>query len=922
MTVELVGRDAELRRLAAFAASLTDGGTALSIVAGPGAGKTALWRSAGEHAESAGIRVLRTRCSEVELPIALGAVSDLVGDAFGEIRRALPPAQQAALEVALGLESSDEVRPDWLALARSLLGVLRLLAGDSPVLVAVDDAQWLDPASRRVLSFALRRAGSTPVGLLATVRESAGTPDPLGLADAYEPGRFSVLSLGPMSSGSLQRLLRLRLGAHLPRPTLARVHAASGGNPMFALEFARLGVGSHAAEQAAPLSIPASLEELVEARVAALPAELLPLLRVASALERPTIPVLEAALQPASDVERLVDEAQRAEALAVSPEGDLRFTHPLLAAAVYFGMSPPERRGLHARLAAIVPGVEERGRHAALAAEQPDATTARAVHGAAAAAAARGALDAAARLSAEAARLAPTADERRERELETATFLVDTGEFAAARERLEPLLAVPVPAAFRARALILRAGCEIADRRRLVALLQEAFELSDAPLPRWQASIRLAQHGAWISGDAGRAVETARQALAIALELDDPALISESEGAVAYYETACGLRTGSAEPTSAPPPLLTLHVPWWHVGAGLSLGTRLMWSWELAEARRVLEAEHAALSSAGREARAGFTLLTLGELEWRAGRFARSEALVAEATEILGDLILTAFPRLLLDTVRGRSDEAHGLGGEMLGWAEALADRHHVPRVNWALGLLELSRGDPASAYDLLAAAAAQLVAAGVVHPGCVPVLPDLVESLVGLGRLDEAEAAACRLDSATGDWGRGVAARSRSLLLLARGESAAAARSAEEAAAALAAANAPLDQGRALLAAGAAHLRSGERRRAAAAIESAARLFEALGAPLWLERARRELRRARPRARRDRDALTAAEQRVAALVAAGRTNKEVAAELYTTVATVEAHLTRIYRKCSIRSRTELARLVADGSLTFDDVAE
>ncbi len=921
MTVELVGRDAELRRLDAFAASLTGGGTALSIVAGPGAGKTALWRSAGEHAEAAGVRVLRTRCSEVELPIALGAVSDLVGDAFGEIGRALPPAQQAALEVALGLESSDEVRPDWLALARSLLGVLRLLAGDSPVLVAVDDAQWLDPASRRVLSFALRRAGSNPVGLLATVRESAQTPDLLGLADAYEPGRFSVLSLGPMSSGSLQRLLRLRLGAHLPRPTLARVHAASGGNPMFALEFARLGVGSPA-EQAAPLAIPASLEELVEARVAALPAELLPLLRVASALERPTIPVLEAALEPASDVERLVDEAQRAEALAVSPEGDLRFTHPLLAAAVYFGISPPERRGLHARLATIVPGVEERGRHAALAAEQPDATTARAVRGAAEAAAARGALDAAARLSAEAARLAPTADERREGELETATFLVDTGEFAAARERLEPLLAVPVPAPFRARALILRAECEIADRRRLVALLQEALELADAPLPRWQASIRLAQHGAWISGDAGRAVELARQALASALELDDPALISESEGAVAYYETACGLRTGSAEPTSASPPLLTLHVPWWHVGAGLSLGTRLMWSWELAEGRRVLEAEHAALSGAGREARAGFTLLTLGELEWRAGRLERSGALVTEATEILGDLILTAFPRLLLDTVRGRSDEAHRLGREMLGWAEALADRHHVPRVNWALGLLELSRGEPAAAYDLLAAAAAQLDAAGVVHPGCVPVLPDLVESLVGLGRLDEAEAAARPLDSATGDWARGVAARSRSLLLLARGESAAAARSAEEAAAALAAAGAPLDRGRALLAAGTAHLRSGERRLAAAAIESAAQVFEALGAPLWLERARRELRRARPRGRRDRDALTAAEERVAALVAAGRTNKEVAAELYTTVATVEAHLTRIYRKCSIRSRTELARLVADGSLTFDEAAE
>jgi DNA-binding NarL/FixJ family response regulator len=124
-----------------------------------------------------------------------------------------------------------------------------------------------------------------------------------------------------------------------------------------------------------------------------------------------------------------------------------------------------------------------------------------------------------------------------------------------------------------------------------------------------------------------------------------------------------------------------------------------------------------------------------------------------------------------------------------------------------------------------------------------------------------------------------------------------------------------PLDRARSLLVSGNAWRRAGQRRAAAEALTEAAGIFARLRAPLWLEQAERELRRASPRPSRDRDELTAAERRVAALVAAGRKNKEIAAELYTTVGTVEAHLTRIYRKLGIRSRAELVRRVADGAL-------
>ena len=140
---------------------------------------------------------------------------------------------------------------------------------------------------------------------------------------------------------------------------------------------------------------------------------------------------------------------------------------------------------------------------------------------------------------------------------------------------------------------------------------------------------------------------------------------------------------------------------------------------------------------------------------------------------------------------------------------------------------------------------------------------------------------------------------------------------SAEESAAGFAAAGFPLDRGRALLVAGDALRRLGERRRAAEKLEAAKAVFSDMGAVPWLQRAEKELRRVSPRPRKDR-VLTVSESRVAALVAMGLTNKQVAGQLFTTVSTIEAHLTRIYRKANVRSRTELARMVAAGELHLD----
>jgi DNA-binding CsgD family transcriptional regulator len=235
------------------------------------------------------------------------------------------------------------------------------------------------------------------------------------------------------------------------------------------------------------------------------------------------------------------------------------------------------------------------------------------------------------------------------------------------------------------------------------------------------------------------------------------------------------------------------------------------------------------------------------------------------------------------------------------------------------LGFLELSLGEPTDAWRTFSEPPAALErhfpTFGFPEP-----MPNAVEALVALGRLDDADALLARFDARWPDhgWAMPARLRCRALLLLARRELDAAVAAAEEAVVTSEVVGLPLERGRALLAVGEALCRLGQRRLAAEKLDGAKQVFGELGAPLWVARAEKELRRARPRPRRDGE-LTSAERGVAALVAAGRTNREVAAELFTTVGTVEVHLTRIYRKLGLRSRTELARQVAEGTLDISD---
>lgn len=915
--LQLVGREEELAGLHQFVSELGAGPRGAVIRGESGIGKTVLWRAGLDAAEPAGVRVLATRCAEAEMPLALGGLVDLLETALAEVADELPEPQRRPLAVVVGLEAPPDEAPDHLALPRAFLAYLRAVGARTPVLVAIDDAHWLDPASRRILAFAAKRLGDAPVGILATLRGNVA--DPFDLRQAFDQ-RFTEIRVGALSIGALHHLIRTRLGLRIPRPTVARVHEASGGNPMFALEFARV-----AAAAVGPLPMPSSLEQLVRERVTALPNEIVALLATVAALERPTATLLEAVVD---DTDALLDAASTRDVVTVSPAGAVRVAHPLLASAAYGALAPAARRELHARLASASKDLEERARHVALSTFDPDRDAAALLDEAAARTRSQGAPDAAAALAEQAIRLTPPADPvgLEERTLALATYLTDAGQMAEADAALVELLAGPISGGRRARALGLAILVE-SDVDRAERLAAEALEYArDDPHLR---AIMLLWFGSFplLRGELAEAEAINREALAIAENLDDPVLLSSALMCVANIR----LFLGRPEPSLLEravaiagdrPPIKGFATP------RLTLAQHRLWGGDLAGARELLAVEVLAIRSWGYEDITQRVFLTLVDLEWRAGNWELAERHLEELSMLVFDgdnrwgeaLVLPQ--QALLAASRGRVDEARRLGEATVDRGQEIRFPPLVVLGHWVLGFLALALDEPAEAWDDLSSAAEAVQRLGRVDLGQAPVLPDAIEAAVGVGQLEEAESLLAPLQAQARvcehRWVVPAVSRCRALLLLARGQSDAALVAAEDAASGFEAAGFLLDRGRAHLVAGESLRRLGERRRAAEKLETARQIFEELGAPLWVARAERELWRASPRPRRDRE-LTSAEWRVAALVAGGRTNREVAAQLFITVGTVEVHLTRIYRKLGVRSRTELAVRVAEGSLDLSD---
>jgi DNA-binding CsgD family transcriptional regulator len=918
---DVIGRESELAILHSFLDSIPTGPSALVLSGDPGIGKTTVWREGLAGAQLRRYRTLSCSPVEAETRLSYAALGDLLESILEGALPTVPEPQRQALEVALLRIPRSGARADQRAVSLAVLGCLRSVASTSPVVVAVDDIQWMDIPSVRVLQFVVRRLKDEQVGLMTAARGARADDDPLGVVSAFAEDRADAVHIGPLPQDALERVLRAKVGEGFSRTTLLSLHEMSGGNPFFAREIGlallRRGGDVTAGEG---LPIPDRLQELIEDRLGGLPARTVEALEVVSALSTPTLDAITAATDP-SEVDRRLDPA--IENGVVEVVGDrLLFTHPLLASAVYQKVPPARRRELHARLATIVHDPEERARHLALSVEGPDVAVAAALEEAALVAASRGAPQSAAELW-EMARRATPPDRREDlvrRTHQAGVAHHECGDTSLARSVLEQ--AVDLSMAGPARALVLlELGMALAENegwRGAWAVFEAARgEAGDDLALRARIEQNLGY--TWLfRGDLAASERHARAALQLAEELQEPRVMAEAFTAYPFVEFLLGrgvdqelLDRGIALEGHMEGEFKS-HV----LRAGFTVAQLLKFTDRLDEARRAFTELLGDAVAHGVESPIPQIRYHLAELECRAGNWdaamehARESRAAAQRIRMGAMSSEGHFAVGLVEAHLGRADTARLAALEGLRIAEAAGEiLLLIPNLS-VLGFLELSLGRPAEADAHLSRALELKEAMGVREPAYFRIVPDEVEALVTLGQLDEAEALLAPFEDAGRSldraWAMATGARCRALVLAARGDLLGASAAADEAVRHHDRLPLPFERGRTLLVRGAVQRRDKRKREARDTLTKALEVFDGLGAALWSERTRAELARIGGRAASSLT-LTPTEARVAELVAAGGTNREVADALFVSVHTVEANLKRIYRKLGIRSRTELA---------------
>ena len=452
------------------------GPTALVLVGEAGIGKTVLWEAGVKVAKRRFDNVFSCRGVEAEASLSFAGLSELLAEVPAENLASLAAPCRRALEVALLLTEPGADTPDQYAIGLAVLDVLRGLAGRGPLLIVVDDLQWLDSASAGVMQFTLRRLREEPVGLLATVRESPDAVAPIELGRCFGETRLHRMSVSPFSLGALYRLLRDRLGLDLSRPEVVRVHEATAGNPLFALEVGReLARRTARIEPGQPLPVPTSLRRLLEVRLSRLSPKAREVLLLTACAGRPTIDVVAAAHGNRGETIEALDEAE-VEGVVELSDGRVHFTHALFASVLQELVPSRRRHDVHRALAWAVNDIEERAGHLARAAEGPDPVVAGELDVAAELAAARGAPAAGAELCELAAQLTP-ADPvlARRRRFRAATFHGLAGDGQRAVTLLEQILPEVPSGPERSDVLFELASSLRADPGTMIALLGEAL---------------------------------------------------------------------------------------------------------------------------------------------------------------------------------------------------------------------------------------------------------------------------------------------------------------------------------------------------------------------------------------------------------------------------------------------------------------
>ena len=931
----IVGREVELASVQAFLADASRGLSALHLHGEAGIGKSTVWQAALAEAARIGCRVVSTRPTEAEAQLPFAGLNDLFGTLLDEVQPELPVPQRLALDIALLRAAPGPQPPDPLAISLAVLGLVRTSAADRPLVVAIDDAPWLDASSAAVLEFVLRRLDSEPVGVLVAERNADDGLVSAALVSAVSADRLRTERVAPLSMEAIQQLLLSTLGLDLAPSSASRVHRTTGGNPFYAIEIGRALQRRGSGEVGGEMPLPESLATLVRDRLEALPEEATHVIAHAAALSRPTTEILVEAVGEA--VARVgLDQAVSAAVVTVDAAGLVRFSHPLLAAEAYSRVGPSDRQAVHLRLASALTEPEERARHLALGTDQPDERVAEQLERAAEHAGARGALAAAAELAAYAVALTPAEHPSRAgRRTLTGRYRMLAGDTESAQAELEVALS-ETPAGISRATVLLRLG----EVRMMEGDWHAAGDLWTSALTQASDDVRLTiqiKHAlvghSHITGrdwDAG--TQHVSDAMRLAEELGDPEIVAGMIGSHAWWQYITGRgrsvdlerRIADLEPwtghlRSVDHPLKDLSDIWQHEGA-----------WD-----RAIDARKRLLQRAEQRGDYSSIGLLLTDSTWwdlfsgritdvheRLDRAERLGRAIGQRSALMHALMF----RAVAHARAGEADEAWEVARSIATLAAETGMVAYSGKILEELALLELSRKDPDAAHQVLGAGAPW--AASGTSPFPQVVSPVDAEALVGMGRLDEARGVLDEYERNPSPtlwplgsaWPHANVSRARALLGAAEGNLEDATRFAAEAVDTYRRLGSRFHEARALLVSGEVHRRARRRARAREAFRTAAALFTGLGAELWAAQAREQLERLSS-ARHDRAGLTSTQAEVADLAVEGLTNRQIADRLFMSIHTVEAHLSAVYRTLGIGSRRDLPRALGNAEAPIRDTA-
>jgi DNA-binding CsgD family transcriptional regulator len=900
-------RTSERETLDRLLADVRNGQSAVLVIRGEaGIGKTALLRYTANHAS--GFRLVQVTGAESEMELPFAGAQQLCAPVLDQID-ALPPPQQDALNVALGLSGGDV--PDRFLVGLAVLGLLSATAEERPLLCLVEDAHWLDTASGMILGFVARRLLAESVALVVSVREPTTRHDFNGLPE---------LLLHGLADEDARTLLTRGVPGRLDDRVRDRIIGETRGNPLALLDLPRSLSGAELAGGFGLLpatDLPRHLEDHYLRRAGELPEETQRLLLLAAAEPMGDATLVwraahglgleESSLGPAEDAQ-LVEIGTRA-----------RFRHPLVRSAVYRAAAPSERRAAHRALADATDPDADPDRlawHRAHAAVGVDEVVAAELERSADRAQARGGAAAAAAFLARAAELTPDPATRGRRALAAAQAKFDAGASDAALELLAAAELAPLDELQRARLERLRAEIAFARTRG-----------SEAPGLLLDAARRLEPL------DAAMARETHLEAMAAAMfagRLGDKPTVREAAEAAKAAPAAPeppraldllldGLTTRYVESYSAGLPMLRKALDEFGDSSGLT-ASEVRWLWLACRLSQDLwddEHWHGLATRGVRLARETGALSQLpgmanflAAFNVHAGDFANAAVLIEEV-DALAQAARTPplkYAALMLAAWRGDQVRLEAEYGDVGPEAVVRGEGYALGLYLWMTALLHNGHGNYAEA---LAAAQQACEHEDVIAYGWA--LVELIEAAVRVGQTDEAAAALERLSERTQasgtDWALGVEAGSRALLGVGHG----AELLHREAVERLARSRGVVHLARARLRYGEWLRRENRRADAREHLRLAHETFSVIGADAFAERARHELlatgETVRKRTDDERGVLTPQEAHIARLARDGLSNPEIGAQLFISPRTVQYHLRKVFAKLEITSRNQLSRL-------------